>query len=355
MTKRVLILVPKLDLSGPTRGALALLAGLKTLGVDVQLLPLKVCHEFEDDSINRALSEKPSLITKIQQLLEIIEAAEGTKTVLISFCLQADLIAFIVRKKAAILSSVRGNLYQNYTDDFGLKGYLIAFAQYRMLRFFPAITALNRQMMSDLSRHNQNVELVPNFIDEQSISTSLQKPKGVFKFVFVGSLSRRKAILELISAFKKCLDLYPDTELHVVGNGPLERDVKTLIQELNLSDAVKLHGFISEPLEIVKKCDVFVLPSYSEGISRAAMEALYLGKRCIMQNVDGNKELIVSDTQGTLISDISFLSDALMTTRKKGREEDFLRLPVSFRQISCSERYIEIIDRYFSSEIGKVE
>ena len=77
------------------------------------------------------------------------------------------------------------------------------------------------------------------------------------------------------------------------------------------------------------------------------MEALYLGKRCIMQDIDGNRELIKSNRQGVLINDISELTDALLGMLRLGRITDEMRLPREFRQDRCTKRYIEVMDKYY--------
>ena len=350
MNYNILILIPKLDLTGPARGAVALRNGLRNLGVSVELIPLKDSGLGDCDS-NKLLINEKRFFAKAKKLRKHLACNiyERQPPIIISFCLQADILAYIAGSRKRILSSVRGNLYENYSDDYGKLGYLLALSHYLLLKCFPVITALNSKMQQDLRRYNQCVEVIPNFIDELNISNMRDKPSGSFKFVFVGSLSRRKAVIELIHAFISFNKIHTDTELHIIGNGPLRGEVKKLIVHYDASNIIKEHGFISDPLPIVKKCDVFVLPSKSEGISRAAMEALYLGKRCIMQNVDGNAELILSTKQGILIDNLNKLDEALGVVYRSGREKDIQRLPKNFRQKSCSEKFIDIFEKHFDT------
>lgn len=349
-TYKVLILIPKLDLSGPSRGSVALLNGLRDLGVSVDLLPLKKSNP-DVAYANELLTEEKYFLKKVQKLRSYLARSRFEKQplILVSFCLQADILALLAGCRSRILSSVRGNLFENYSDDYGKLGKLLAFMHYQILKKFTVITALNDKMKSDLLKYNKNTELIPNFIDELNTPRIDKRPVGSFKFVFVGALSRRKAVVNLIHAFAICTESYPDTELHIIGDGPLKSEVEKLIEAYNAFDKIKLYGFVSDPIPIVKNCDVFVLPSWSEGISRAAMEALFIGKRCIMQNVDGNAELILTGTQGILIENLNNLDEALNTIRCLGREEDIQRLPPNFRQKYCSEQFIKVFERYFCS------
>lgn len=351
MNYNILILIPKLDLSGPARGALALRNGLRNLGVSVELMPLKDSSLGVRDS-NKLLINEKHFYAKVQKLRRHLALSkyETQPPIIISFCLQADFLAFMVGFRKHIMSSVRGNLFENYSDDYGKLGSLLAFSHYLLLKYFPVITALNHQMKIDLLKYNKHTEVIPNFIDELNIPNIDDEPSGAFKFVFVGALSRRKAVVELVHAFVICNKINTDTELHIIGDGPLKGEVQKLIENYGVSDVIKVHGFVSDPLPIVKKCDVFVLPSSSEGISRAAMEALYLGKRCIMRDVDGNSELILSTKQGILIDNLNELDKALNAVFGLGREKDIQRLPENFRQEICSERFIEIFEKYFDFE-----
>ena len=70
---------------------------------------------------------------------------------------------------------------------------------------------------------------------------------------------------------------------------------------------ITLYGRLDNPNKLVKNFDVFLLPSYSEGTSRAAMEALYLGLPCVMRDVDSNSDLIKGKGQGFLITNYNEL------------------------------------------------
>ena len=63
------------------------------------------------------------------------------------------------------------------------------------------------------------------------------------------------------------------------------------------------HGQLNNPFEIVLRENYFVLPSLSEGTSRVAMEALYLGLPCVMRNMVNNFELIQTAQQGYLFDE----------------------------------------------------
>ena len=111
------------------------------------------------------------------------------------------------------------------------------------------------------------------------------------RFIFVGSLTKKSGLATL-DAFEVTYKSHGNCELLYLGLGPLEKKLKNKIEKLELSKCVKLLGQIDDPFFYLIKSDVFVLPSFSEGTSRAALEALYTGLPCILRDVDSNNELI---------------------------------------------------------------
>lgn len=345
MRVEILILIPRLDASGPARGALALHNGLRKLGVHSKIAPLKNCDFDHGVNTEVFLSNCTNFLQKIVELRKLIKSrdSEKVKIRIISICLQSDFLVYFARQRSLGISSVRGDLYKNYKDDLGLFGPILAWLHYKILSKFLLVTALNRYMYNQIKRYAKNISVIPNFIDETAFSMGTGKASGSFKFIFVGRLTRRKAIIETIEAFALLTENVPSIELHILGDGPLKDEVQEVIMKLQVSEKVIFHGFQKYPMNFLKSCDVFVLPSYSEGISRAAMEALFLGKRCIMQNVAGNAELIQSPKQGILIDDISQLDIAMREMLDAGRLPDEMRLPKQFRQIECVQGYIKEI------------
>ena len=166
----VLILIPKLDFSGPSKGAIALFNGLQSLGVSVELLPLKESNNNVVNA-NTMLTEERYFCSKVQKLRRYLACSEfeGQSPILVSFCLQADILALAAGRRFRKLSSVRGNLVANYSDNFGKLGKLLAFVHHQLLKNFTMITALNHQMKSNLLEVNINTQVIPNFIDEINI------------------------------------------------------------------------------------------------------------------------------------------------------------------------------------------
>lgn len=114
----------------------------------------------------------------------------------------------------------------------------------------------------------------------------------------VGRLSKEKGHKHLIRAcrFLKAASW----KLLLVGDGPLKKELIGLIRFLGLEDKVKLTGITEDVRPHLKEMDIFVLPSVSEGLSLAVLEAALAGKFVIATAVGGVPEVIKDDETGLL-------------------------------------------------------
>ena len=89
-----------------------------------------------------------------------------------------------------------------------------------------------------------------------------------------------------------------------------------------------------------------VLPSLSEGVSRSALEALYLGVPCVLRDVDGSSELIQEGINGYLFSENSELPNAMMRAVELSRNRNELvsLLPEKFRQKRAARQYLDLLE-----------
>lgn len=128
-------------------------------------------------------------------------------------------------------------------------------------------------------------------------------------FGFIGRVVREKGILELIEAFSLVITQYESARLMIIG-GTLEsdRDKSTakkamkLIKKHNLIDRIDFLGFRDDIPQLLSAIDIFVLPSYREGMPRSIIEAMMSGKPVIATNIRGCREEVVHGETGLLVS-----------------------------------------------------
>ena len=94
--------------------------------------------------------------------------------------------------------------------------------------------------------------------------------------LFVGHICERKGISDLISAFEFMVKKYPYLQLLVVGYGADKSKMVQTVKRMNIDNSVSFEGFVpNEKLKFYYSlADMFVLPSYNEGMPNAVLEAL---------------------------------------------------------------------------------
>ena len=143
-----------------------------------------------------------------------------------------------------------------------------------------------------------------------------RKPKEEVKRLFCAArLSPEKGIAFLIKAVKELVDKGFDIRLRVAGNGPSKTKLQSMTEELGISQNVEFLGFLQEDEVIheLLESDVFVLPSFVEGVPVCVMEAMAIGVPVIATNIAGTSELVESEKTGVLVrpSDPQALVDAI--------------------------------------------
>jgi glycosyltransferase involved in cell wall biosynthesis len=121
-------------------------------------------------------------------------------------------------------------------------------------------------------------------------------------FGAVGRFSKVKGFDVLLRLFATvALAATQDVRLVLVGQGPEEPALRNQTRELGLGDRVVFAPFSDAPWEAMNAFDAFVLPSRTEGLPFALMEAMACGCCCIAMRVGGVGELLSERRFGWLV------------------------------------------------------
>ncbi len=131
----------------------------------------------------------------------------------------------------------------------------------------------------------------------------------------VGNLYPVKGHQYLIDGIPTVLKKCPNTSFVFAGRGQLETELKEQAHRLGLDQRVHFLGLRQDIPRILSLLDVFVLPSLSEGLSMAILEAMIAGKPVLATQVGGNPELVLDGQTGFLVPprDSQALASRLVT------------------------------------------
>lgn len=155
----------------------------------------------------------------------------------------------------------------------------------------------------------------------------MKKDEYKFRFVFVGRIVGDKGINELVEAFERLNNEYPNTQLTLVGKyepdlDPVKLETLKVIGENPCIDACGPKYGDDLLLEYMKS-DCFVMPSYREGFPNTVMEAGAMGLPSIVTDINGSREIIIHEENGIIVP--SKNADALYEAMKQMVEDTSAR------------------------------
>jgi len=114
-----------------------------------------------------------------------------------------------------------------------------------------------------------------------------------------------KGIDILVRAAALVVKQVPNAKFVVIGGALQERDyaeeVRAAVSRLGLEQNVRFLGTRTDVCALLKQSDVFCLPSRSEGMSNALLEAMACRLPCVATDVGGNSEVIIEGRTGFLV------------------------------------------------------
>ncbi|MFL0810266.1 MAG: glycosyltransferase [Agarilytica sp.] len=135
------------------------------------------------------------------------------------------------------------------------------------------------------------------------------------KLVYVGRLDAEKGVPILFESLAELKRREVDVSLTLLGDGQDRGFLENLAVEMHIDDRVEFKGFVDQSTiaATLNESDIFVLPSFAEGIPVSLMEAMAIGIPVIATYVGGVAELVIDGETGQVVypSDKMGLADAI--------------------------------------------
>lgn len=149
---------------------------------------------------------------------------------------------------------------------------------------------------------SQKLKVFHNGIDLRAYAPGArQSPGHAPVAVCVARLSPLKDHATLLHAVSQVVRVLPGLRLQIVGEGPMRQSIEALRDDLGLRESVSLLGERHDVARLLGGADVFVLPSWREGLSIAILEAMAAGLPVVATWVGGNPELVEHGRTGFLV------------------------------------------------------
>jgi glycosyltransferase involved in cell wall biosynthesis len=166
-----------------------------------------------------------------------------------------------------------------------------------------AVTAVTQRIADRILAYPgvdpQKVHVIPNGVDNEfwgAASSSPAYARSSPTIVTVGRLTRVKGHDVLIRTLARIKEHMPDVKLVIAGDGESRKELEKLARRLGVEQATKFIGYVSKERlrSLLQKATVFALPSRSEGMPLAMLEAMAAGVPTVATNVGGVPEVLTA-------------------------------------------------------------
>lgn len=166
------------------------------------------------------------------------------------------------------------------------------------------VITVSPQLLVHCKRHGvsaDRVTFVPNAIDPEEFIRTRKREQACadhdvdparFHIGVVGRLSKEKGIDRAVRTAARLKRNYDRLQMHFIGDGPLRGDTERAIERLNVDRHVKLWGWQESPRPFYEMFDMLLLPSYTEGLPNAVLEAMAMGVPVAATDVGGVRDLL---------------------------------------------------------------
>lgn len=240
---------------------------------------------------------------------------------------------------------------ENVIDDEALSTALSIFnsidevlACYNFVDRSYSITNYMKEYNSEKHQLKTSENILPLATDTVLFYSVCEEKVALKSLIYLGNDMKRKRVTDFVYLASQ----FPDLKFHIIGidrNGLVEKNVK----KYNVTNVI-YHGSLSHSkmLDIVKECDLHILPSKSEGFPRGIIELSAAGIPCITYTGYGADEWINDFENGVVCEDIEAIKKSII----KFKEDNILLLKNSKGAIKLAETYSALnVTKLYEKEI----
>lgn len=171
----------------------------------------------------------------------------------------------------------------------------------RNVDYVQTISAQTRVKLLDAGFREDQIALIPNGIDT-STAASPMPDSPIFTIGYCGRLREVKGVHVLLEGYAKCRLLHGDAVMRLVlaGSGTAEPQLRAQVEKLGISDEVEFLGTIEDTASFYASLDLYVQPSFAEGLPNSVIEAMHGARAVIATDIGGNQDLIEDGLSGHL-------------------------------------------------------
>jgi glycosyltransferase involved in cell wall biosynthesis len=258
---------------------------------------------------------KENFVSQFKLIINIARYSKNFEAIIFDIGEYRNLIAvifskFLFKKTAVFHRSSNKLLEAKFEYQSGLNGIIIPSAQESMLKACYAITdyvlceSPSIIASGNLTKYSKKVLFYSNFVDMERFSMTTLPSEKDNLVGYIGRLSPKKGIINLIKAIPQILESCPTAKFVIIGEGTVREELEIKVKEYGLEDKVTFVHWLpeSEFAEALASMKLFVLPSYEEGVPITALQAMACGTIVVATRVGGIPDLVSDKQTGFILT-----------------------------------------------------
>ncbi len=223
------------------------------------------------------------------------------------------------------------NYFNFITKTFNKADFIIALSE-NWYNFF-----------KDIVKDKSKIKIIHNIIENNKVikEKTIREP---IKILFLGKIEEMKGVYDLLEVINNNRKIFEGKiELIIGGNGEVKK-LENILDRYNLSKTVKFEGWVSgkKKEELLKECDIYILPSYFEGLPISILEAMSYKMPIISTPVGGINEIVKDKINGIII--------------EPGNKDDIVNSILFFIENKdaikqMGDKSLEIVKPYFAENV----
>jgi glycosyltransferase involved in cell wall biosynthesis len=246
-------------------------------------------------------------------------------------------------------------------DIYGLQNKLFFNMKKVILENAKSITVVSTAIKKEIHKKinpNLKIEVISMGVDSKLFNPNKYDENLKKKYningpllLFVGRLDERKGIKYLLNALPSIIKMFPKTKLLIIGEGPLEAELKSISTDLNLDKNVIFTGPITHTSlpSFYSTADIYIGPSLTEGFGLTFVEAAFSGCIPIGTNVGGIPDIIQNNSTGYLVEKHDSINISSNVLKILNDKKLFKKLKSNARSSTTKKFNWDIISKKYSN------
>jgi GalNAc-alpha-(1->4)-GalNAc-alpha-(1->3)-diNAcBac-PP-undecaprenol alpha-1,4-N-acetyl-D-galactosaminyltransferase len=355
MQKKLIFFYPSFERGGATKILISVINYLLKKNIEIYLFSHNALYKdfikskkliIQGSNIKNKSRLYFNLLTTINLLKFLIQNNENNTIFSFQSHLPAIILAKLFRKKIIIRNSEEIFGATKYADKkvHAFITLMLKAVFYNLADIIIAISTKSKQSLEKIIIKKNKVKLIYNpYLINNNKFKKKKNNNNSFNILCVGRLTKQKNFILVIKVINALVKQYPNIILTVVGDGPLKKD---LIKSANKN--IKFFNWTNNIKKYFLKSDLFILPSYYEGLPNALIEAAYYNIPSISTDCSGAKDILLNNKGGYIIRINNFieLKEKIITVMNKYKDAkkkaSYAKKNVSNYSILNCEKYYQL-------------